>query len=135
MMRFMKQVAPVLSLVVLGTATVAGAGSTSDYALCYKATDGSGYCYGTLRGFRNHVNPGTYLYFHDNSMGTRSMAVGFPLSSPTGTISHFGCSPNSAVAALWSKVMAHRGYIEVAWDVNGICTSMYLFNGSNYSDF
>jgi hypothetical protein len=31
--------------------------------------------------------------------------------------------------------MEHRGYVEVYWDLNGACTSMYLIQGSNYTDF
>lgn len=135
MMRFVKQVAPMLSLAVLGAAAVAEAGSAGEFASCYKATDGSGYCYGTMRGFLNHVDPNTYLLFFEDSYGRKSMYGSYPFSSPTGMSYSFSCSPNSAVAAMWPSVMQHRGYIEVYWDINGICTSMWLMHGSNYTDF
>jgi len=135
MMRFVKQVVPVLSLAVLGAAAVAEAGSATEFASCYKAADGSGYCYGTMQGFRNHANPNTYLSFVEDSYGRKSMSGSFPLSSPTGAASNFSCAPNAAVAAMWPRVMQHRGYIEVYWDVNGTCQAMWLMQGSHYTDF
>jgi hypothetical protein len=59
----MKILSVALSAVLALSATSALAGESYDAALCVKREDGSGYCYGTYRGFRNHWSPKTYVEF------------------------------------------------------------------------
>lgn len=134
MTRFAKKMVPVLSVAVLGGASLASAGTTSESAYCYKNTDGSGSCYGTFLGFRNHAGSSTYAYFYKNDSGSKSFSGAYTNTS-TSVTTYFSCTPDAATGALWSKALAHNGYFSISWNSSGVCTSLYLNNGSLYANF
>jgi hypothetical protein len=134
MHHYVKKLAPVLSLAVLGGAPLAYAGSTTESAYCYKNTDGSGSCYGTFLGFRNHAGSGTYAYFYKHSSGSKSFSGAYTDTS-TNTTSYFSCTPDAATGALWTKAVAAQGYFSISWNTSGTCTYLSLYNGSLYSNF
>lgn len=134
MTRFAKKMVPVLSVAVLGGASLAYAGSTSESAYCYKNTDGSGSCYGNFLGFRNHAGSGTYAYFYKNDGGSKYF-YGAYTNTSTSTTTYVSCTPDAATAALWTKALAHEGYFNIQWNTSGTCTYLSLYNGSQYSSF
>jgi hypothetical protein len=133
MTRFAKKMVPVLSVAVLGGASLAYAGQTYENAYCNKNADGSGNCYGNFRGFRYDANALTRAYFYKNDGGSKSFYGYAPNGSNVMTAG--SCTPDAAVAALWSKAMAHEGYFSIQWDTTGTCTFLYLSNSSQYSTF
>jgi hypothetical protein len=134
MKRFMKTLAPVVSLVALGTAPLAFAGSSTDSSSCFQNADGSGYCYGNFRGWRNSSQSTAYAYFTENDSGSRSFYARYTVSGATNP-STYSCIPDATVSTIWNEALAHRGYFSIYWDVNGTCYSLYLYNGSQYSSF
>jgi hypothetical protein len=134
MTRFAKKMVPVLSVAVLGGASLAYAGATSESAYCYKNTDGSGACYGTFLGFRNHAGASTQAYFFKNDGGSRSF-FGAYTNTSTGVTTSGSCTPDAATSALWSKALAHQGYFSIQWNASGVCTYLYLNNSSQYANF
>lgn len=134
MNRFMKKLAPVVSLAVLGVASVASAGSTSDSAHCFQNVDGSGYCYGNFLGWRNSSQTGAYAYFYENDAGSRTFYARYMVSGAT-SYSTYTCSPDASVSAIWGEALANKGRFYINWDVNGVCYSLSIYNGSLYSNF
>jgi hypothetical protein len=133
MTRFAKKMVPVLSVAVLGGASLAYAGQTYQDAYCYKNTDGSGGCYGNFSGFRYDTGTSTQAYFYKSDSGSKSFYGAFTNSS--GTLVTGSCTPDAATAALWSKAMAHEGYFSIQWNTSATCTYLYLGNSSQYSTF
>lgn len=134
MTRFAKKMIPVLSVAVLGGASLAYAGSTYESAYCYKSSDGSGYCYGNFLGFRNHAGGSTQAYFYKTDNGSKSF-YGAVTNTSTGTTTSGSCTPDAATGALWSKAISHNGYFYVSWNTSGTCTYVYLRNSSQDTNF
>ena len=134
MKQLVRKMIPVLSMAVLGGAGVAFAGSTTESSYCYKNTDGSGYCYGTLLGFRNNASSSTYARFYKNTSATRSF---YAIYTPAGATAAQGysCTPDATVSTLWDKAIRARGYFNIQWNSSGSCTYLYLANGSQYTNF
>ena len=134
MSRFAKKLVPVLSVAVLGGASLASAGSSADSAYCYKNTDGSGGCYGNFRGFRAHAGANTYAYFYKSDAGTRSF-YGAYTNTTSGVTTYVSCTPDASTATLWTKALANEGYFSIYWNASGSCTSLYLANDSRYASY
>jgi hypothetical protein len=134
MKRFMKKLAPVVSLAALGLASVASAGYTFESAACFQNADGSGYCNGTFRGWRNHAQSTAYAYFYENQSGSRGFYARYTVPGAT-TPSNYSCSPDASVAAMWGDALANEGRFHINWDAAGICYNLSVYNGSAYSSF
>jgi hypothetical protein len=134
MNRFMKKLAPVVSLAALGLATVAGAGSTSESAYCFQNADGSGHCYGNFLGWRNSSQSSAYAYFAENDSGFRSFYARYTVPGATSP-STYTCTPDATVSSMWGDALANRGRFTIYWDLNGTCYALYLYNGSQYATF
>ncbi|QSQ25972.1 hypothetical protein JY651_14040 [Pyxidicoccus parkwayensis] len=132
MKRILKALTPVVSLAALAAAPVALAGYKAESAYCYKNTDGSGGCYGSLLGFRNHAGANTYAYFVQYYSGVKYFYANYTSGTTT---TYFSCTPNTATGAQWTKALNHSGYFSVYWDASGMCNSLYLYNGSQYANF
>ncbi|MCY1020082.1 hypothetical protein [Pyxidicoccus sp. MSG2] len=132
MKRILKTWTPVVSLAALVAAPAALAGYKTESAYCYKNTDNSGGCYGSLLGFRNHSGSNTYAYFTQYYSGSKYFNAAYTSGTTT---TYFSCTPNAATAVQWPKAMNHQGYFTVYWDASGACYSLYLNNGSQYSNF
>ena len=135
MKRLVQKMVPVLSVAVLGVAGVASAGSTSESSYCYKNTDGSGGCYGTLLGFRNSTGSSSnYARFYKNTSASRSFYAYYTSSTTTAPTS-YTCTPDATVSTIWDKAIRARGYFNIQWNASGSCTYLYLANGSQYTNF
>jgi hypothetical protein len=134
MKRFVKTLAPVVSLAALGMSSLALAGSTSQSNYCYQYADGSGYCSGNFLGWRNSSTAGEYAYFYENDSGSRSFYARYQVSGAT-SLSTYSCIPDASVAAMWGEALSHKGQFSVYWNASGSCYSLYLYNGSQYSNF
>ena len=134
MKRFMKKLAPVVSLAALGIASVASAGYSYDNGYCFQNADGSGYCYGNLRGWRNHSQSTAYAYFWENDSGSRGFYARYTVSGAT-TPSTYTCTPDATVSSMWSAALDNQGRFYVYWDTTGTCYSLSVYNGSAYTNF
>jgi hypothetical protein len=134
MRQFMKKLAPVVSLAALGMATAAGAGSKYEGAYCFQNADGSGYCYGNFLGWRNSPQSTAYARFYETQAGSRNFYARYTVSGATSP-STYTCIPDATVSAMWGEALAHKGRFYVYWNTSGTCYSLYLYNGSNYSNF
>ena len=134
MKRFMKKLAPVVSLAALGLGSAASAGYTYEGASCYQYADSSGYCTGTLLGWRNSSQDSAYVYFYENSSNSRTFYARYMVSGAT-SYSTYSCIPDASVSAVWNEALAHKGRFYIYWDVNGTCYNLSLYNGSAYSNF
>lgn len=134
MKRFAKQMAPMLSLAVLGAGAVACAGAKYEYARCVRNADNSGNCYGNMLAFRNHVHGSTFAEFGVSSDGDKVFKAGFAPSATEPAVL-ISCTPNVKVAAFWDRALGHDGYFNVYWDAAGTCYHLYLSYGSRYSEF
>ncbi|MCP3136662.1 hypothetical protein [Pyxidicoccus xibeiensis] len=124
--------AAAVCLATLMTAPSALAGYQIESANCYKNADGSGRCYGSLLGFRNHSGANTQALFTQTS----ASALYFTAALTSGTTTeYFNCTADAATGAQWSKAMNHQGYFSIYWNVLGECYSLFLNNGSQYSHF
>lgn len=130
----LKSLTPVVALATLGLASVASAGLQSKSAQCYQNTDGSGYCYGNMLGFREDATTTSYASFREDEDGTRSFYARFTVSGAT-VPSTYTCIPDATVSSIWSQALSARGYFYVSWNTSGTCTYLRLSNGSLYSNF
>jgi hypothetical protein len=134
MHQFVKKMAPVLSVAVLGGASLAYAGSSADSAYCYKNTDGSGACYGNFRGFRGHAGANTYAYFYKSDAGSKFFYGGYTNTS-TNVTTYVSCTADASTAAMWSKAIAHESYFSISWNSSGSCYNLHLSNDSRYASY
>ncbi|MFY1826494.1 hypothetical protein ACN47A_11320 [Myxococcus fulvus] len=132
MHRLLKRGALACCVATLLAAPAALAGFTTESANCYKNPDGSGRCYGSLLGFRNHGGANTHAYFSRSSNATPFFYAALTTGSTT---AYFSCTPDAATQAHWNKAMNHEGYFSIYWSVTGDCYSLFLTNGSQYSNF
>jgi hypothetical protein len=104
-------------------------------AFCWKSTDGSGYCSGTMSGFRNNSDAGAYAGFVSTELSTgqtfyASVNGGF---YACGVLPAYG-TPTSLVN-MWPTAANFRGLFEISWNSSGACTTLSLYNGSAYASF
>ena len=130
----------------------ASAGARSIHAYCNQANDGSGYCYGTLRGFRDHPDPNAYFRifrtpFFSNasewgdgierrmtaSLNGRSYSCDFERQWGSTTANHatdyYYRNPMFLAADL---LMSGEGYFRIEWNTGGYCVELTLAAGSQY---
>jgi hypothetical protein len=99
------------------------AGFTSTpFSYCYKAADGSGYCQGTLAGFRANSDPNAWA-----SLTARSAANGqwgWFYASING--SFYSCSAFSSpvIARFGNAATAPSAVFTVFWSASGECTQL-----------
>jgi hypothetical protein len=100
----------------------------ADSASCTKYSDGSGYCSGTMRGFRQ--SSGTYdqaiFYVTPTFVSFNASLAG------TG----YGCmfsTTSVGIMAFATAATQTNGYFLVSWDSNGYCGTSYYYQGSSYS--
>lgn len=130
----LKQLAAVVACGVVGVGSSALAGYTGQSAFCTAYSDGSGFCYGSFLGFRNHPNSLVFASFTDSESGYREFSARYAPDS-TSAAQFYGCMPGDAVKPLWSAAIQHRGYFYISWGANGLCNRLHLANGSQYSNF
>ncbi|QSQ25974.1 hypothetical protein JY651_14050 [Pyxidicoccus parkwayensis] len=130
----LKSLTPVVALATLGLSSVASAGLTYQGATCYQNTDGSGYCYGSMLGFREDATTTSYASFREDEDGTRSFYARYTVAGSTAA-SSYSCIPDATVSSLWNVALSTRGYFYVAWNTAGTCTYLRVSNGSNYTNF
>jgi hypothetical protein len=126
--------AAMCGLVLLAVPGAIRAGYVSlDWGGCTKDASGSGYCYGTMRGFKNGPDINDRAEFYSNHDGIVSFygrwagqtySCVFPIPS-TPTVREFA-----------SFVAATNGFFVVMFNASGGCTYGYAYRGSGYgSDF
>jgi hypothetical protein len=103
----------------------ADAGIQDEWTYCTKNKDGSGYCAGTFRGYRNHPDPNTSVHFAYSSNGGSGVQVNYD-----GQAHVCMTQPGSAVDKMWPMSISHSGNFQLSWDAAGTCTWLYLGNGS-----
>ncbi|GEN12381.1 hypothetical protein SAMN05443572_10363 [Myxococcus fulvus] len=132
MHRLLKRGASACCVATLLAAPAVLAGFTTESAHCYKNADGSGRCQGSLLGFRNHAGANTQALFSRSS----NAAPYFYAALTTGaTTEYFSCTADAMTGAHWSKAMNHEGFFSIYWSAQGDCYSLFLINGSQYSNF
>lgn len=94
---------------------------------CYKRADGSGYCFGSFLGYRNHSDPNAYMVLTEGSGGYR-----FFQAQLNG--SYYSCTPDSATGAFWSDAVSAK-YVDVEWNSSGVCNYVLVSSGSLYGNY
>jgi len=98
----------------------------SDGAYCAKNPDGSGWCGGTMRGFRNDPGPNTYALFALGHDGTFGFTANYGNQ-------YFRCDFATPPApAFQSAVASGNGYFNVYWNAAGSCYWGFAYRGSGY---
>lgn len=124
-----------VALAVLGFALPAAAGQPQNsYFYCYKNSDGSGGCYGSLPGARASSDSYAYAEFMDYSFNNSGVRSRYFYGYQFGV--SYSCQlPGSASPALlqiWDEVMTGRGYFDIAWDGTGTCTTLEAIQSSTW---
>lgn len=122
-----------LGAVALLSSAVAGsayAGYKTESAYCKKLKDGSGYCYGTFRGFRNNVDAGASAHFerdaYNNGYFSAFLGGGvYQCAAPAGWIGQ----------DLFNRALTASGWFSVNWDATGQCTNIGLGQDSAFREF
>jgi hypothetical protein len=128
----MKKLAPGLAAVIALCAASAHAGANYETAYCTKSSDGSGYCYGTMLGFRNHWYAGTQVTFEEASDYSPVFRVTYQHTTTTPLI-EVSCIPNAATKVLWPRATLHTGYFAISWNAAGECTRLTLSTSSRFA--
>jgi hypothetical protein len=100
------------------------------YAGCYKASDGSGYCYGSLLGFRDTAIYSEYATFESDYFAG-GPAQSFSAYLNGNYYSCFAPRPGNAGAFEWPAGAASRLF-SIFWNSAGQCTVLYTYDDSNY---
>jgi hypothetical protein len=124
-----KSLALVAFVLTLAAAHSSQAGRVDNvYPNCVRNADGSGYCNGTLDGFRNYPGDSTVYASFSNSVGTYT----YKAFNAHFNGQNFGCNAANSVPdiiANWPKAnLGMSFYFEVDWNSSGVCT--YLSLGS-----
>src|SRR5262249_52581037 len=98
-----------------------------DSAYCSKSGDGTGMCYGTIRGFKHSVNAGDYAVFWLHYLGGVQFSASF-----NGVF--YGCVMPSTVPSANVALFATQtnGSFMVRWNASGVCTYADAYAGSLY---
>jgi hypothetical protein len=134
MKRFMKELAPVVSLAALGFGSVASAGYTYNAHSCSRHADGSGACFGNLLSWRSSSQDTDYATLYEIDNGSRMFIARYRAPGAP-SASTFSCTPDASVGAMWGDALAHRGSFYIAWNSSGTCYNLSLYNSSAYSTF
>jgi hypothetical protein len=136
MKRFLAAIVAASPLALFAGDSMAGLSYTQqDY--CYKGSDGSGLCYGTLRDFRVDADPSAYASFSAPSCF-------FFCSGPTFSAyvknTYYMCKFPSVTAplptfSLKDAVMTRDALFLIRWDAQGNCSELELSNSSQYGAF
>jgi hypothetical protein len=118
-----------VAAVTLATLAVPGRSEAGDssYVLpdCVKYTDGSGYCRGSMKGFRNSSYADAWATFEADITG--SWTYFFARYNNQ----YFSCYPNTDTSSRYASALAANGYFYVRWDSSATCTTLYVFNESS----
>lgn len=106
----------------------AGVPSSASEPFC-TITPGTSFCFGNFAGFQQSSDPNATAGFDLNSGG------GYFTASLNGQT--YACNISTtlypSVAAMWPQAVLYRnGYFFIGWDPQGNCSTLTLFNGSNY---
>jgi len=121
----------VAAILILASAPSEAGYVSLDTAGCVTNADGSGYCYGTKRGFRNDAHPGSRAEFYVNHEG-RVMFIG-----ELGGLWHSCWFASSTQSTMFASFAAQtNGFFVVSFNASGTCTYGYAYQGSDYgSDY
>ncbi|MDP9001595.1 MAG: hypothetical protein M3O46_15960 [Myxococcota bacterium] len=124
-----------LTALVIGAigsvAMSSNAGSVDKSFFCFKATDGSGHCMGSLRGLRSTATATDFGGFVENANDTLG-------ASNDRFFVHFSgqfyiCDAKTPlVRALWPVASASRAGFFIEWDATGTCTDLEIQNQSQF---
>lgn len=115
----------VVAVAALVAPGVSQAGDATQYVPeCVKYTDGSGYCRGSMKGFRNSTYADAWVQFETD------VATGWTYFFARYNGLGYGCYPDTASSARFASAMASNGYFMVRWNASAVCTNMYVFNES-----
>ena len=123
--------AMMVATAVLAAPAIGHAGSKYEGAYCEVNPDGSGWCDGTLRGFRNSAYGTNYASF---SSGTSPWNRG-QFSASYQTLHGLYCFPTDEVYKLWPTAVAFSGGFTIYWNKSHECNALLLMNGSEHRDF
>lgn len=116
--------------VVVGSASNSRAGQPSSASAPFcELTPGESFCFGNFAGFQQASDPNATAGFNLNDGG------GYFIANLNGQ--SFSCNISTTlypnVAAMWPQAVLYRnGYFFIGWDPQGNCSTLTLFNGSNY---
>jgi hypothetical protein len=90
-------------------------------------TPGTSFCLGSFDGFRQDPDPNAYAGFGTNTNDFSAELGG----------QNYSCTVSSTlypeVLATWPQMSTFRtGFFYIGWDPQGYCSSLQLFNGSEY---
>ena len=92
---------------------------------CAKNADGSGYCQGSMKGFRYSPYADAWAQFEID------VANNWTYFFAKYNSQYFSCYPNATTSDRFASAMASNGYFYVVWNSSGTCTTMYVFNESS----
>ena len=125
-----------ITLSILGLAVLAPTSSQAGYAAgdsasCTKYSDGSGYCSGTMRGFRKSggANDQVSLYI------TWAGLVSFNANLNNKGYSCLFSTSSTSLMQFATAVTQANGYFVISWDSGGACGYSYYYQGSAYSTY
>lgn len=127
MMKSAKQWAVgVLAVAALAAPGRSEAGDSYSYPPnCSKNADGSGYCQGSMKGFRNSTYADAWAQFEID------VASNWTYFFARYNNQYFSCYPDATTSNRFASAMAENGYFYVVWNSSGTCTTMYVFNESS----
>lgn len=123
-------------LALLGAAAVfaiaadSRAGYEDNLHNCYRNADGSGWCYGSMRGFRTSEDSGAWAAF-----STTATSFSSTYFSASFNGDYYSCVPQaaSAIESIWPLTHNSDLYFSIGWDQNATCTYLNVASGSaNY---
>lgn len=122
----------IFALAALVPASSLAGYATADFASCTKEADGTGYCRGTLRGFRK--SPGANDQANFNVQGA---LVSFSASLNGKS---YACVFNGSAAAVDYRLFAMgvtqtNGFFLIAWGPDGLCATNGYAHGSSYTSY
>ena len=119
----------VLSGVAVAALVAPGASQAGDSTQfspdCVKYSDGSGYCRGSMKGFRNSSFADAWVQFETD------VGNGWTFFFARYNGRSFACYPDSASSARFASALASNGYFEVRWNPSAVCTNLYVYNESS----
>lgn len=118
-----------LSSAVAGSAY---AGMKLEYGDCIKNKDGSGYCYGTFRGWRNALDANQSVHFGGSYLaGDKGVQFNWHGQALVCMV-----PAGSPLESWWpSTILNATGSFAVNWNAQGQCTHVYLGNSSAYREY
>ncbi len=116
----------VVAVAALVMPAVSQAGDGAQFSPdCVKYTDGSGYCRGSMKGFRNSSFADSWVSFE------MEVALGWSTFYARHNGQNYTCYPDQATSARFASAMASNGYFYVKWNASAVCTNMRVLNDSS----